>query len=211
MSRSTITGVTCSILLLAVPGCSTFTPQEDPTRYYALTATSTGRLAARPDLAVGVGPVVIPGYLDHKEIVTAGEANDLTLADYHVWAEPLEKAITRVVSKNLSQLLGSPTVAPFPDADARFGFRTGIVVRRFEMGADGKVRLDASYAIDQSAHSLDLAAARSRTITVAVAQPDSYPAVVAAMSDALGQFSSSLAQDLVTLERRRTTESPAAD
>ena len=206
-----MTAATCAALLLAVSGCSTFTPQEDPTRYYALTATSTGRLATRPDLAVGVGPVVIPGYLDHKEIVTAGEANDLILADYHVWAEPLEKAITRVVSKNLSQLLGSPTVAPFPDADARFGFRTGIVVRRFEMGPDGKVRFDASYAIDQSPRSLDLAAARSRTITVTVSEPNSYPAVVDAMSNALGQFSSSLAQDLITLDRKHQTASPAAD
>lgn len=188
-------------IALGLSACSVLTPQQDPTRYFALRATATGRIAST-QVAVGIGPVTLPGYLDHKEIVTAGPDRDLELAEFHVWAEPMEGAVTRVVAKNVSQLLNSPAVVPFPDADIRQDYRTGIVVRRFEMGADHKVRLDASYAIEPAPGSERSSTARFRSITVAVEQPDSHASVVEAMSRALGELSESIARDLVALDRK---------
>lgn len=185
------------LVALVFSACGPFKAKVDPTRFYALKGTSTSRLSNQSRMVVGVGPVVIPGYLDHKEIVTSGAAGDLLLAEFDVWAEPLDKAVTRVVAKNLSQLLGSPSVVPFPDADADYDYKAGIVVRRFEMGADQKVRLDASYSItgrpgvDRSSRS------RSKSITVPVSQPELYASVADAMSRALSELSTAIARDLI--------------
>lgn len=189
-------------LALVFSGCGALTPQADPTRYFVLDTTSRGRLGSSK-LAVGIGPITLPGYLDHKEIVTAGPSHDLILAPYHVWAEPLEKALTRAVARNISLLLGSPAIVPFPDTDMRQDYKAGIVIRRFEMGADGQVRLDASYAIEGAPGSGRTGFARSRSITVGVARPDDYSSIVEAMSRATGELSNSLARDLLALDRKQ--------
>lgn len=189
-------------MVIPLCSCSILVRQKDPTRYFALDATSSGQLADT-QIAAGIGPVTTPGYLDHKEIVTAGAANELKLAEYHVWAETINKAITRVVAKNVSRLLDSPLVVPFPDADVRQNFRVSIIVRRFEMHADGKVHLDASYSIEPTGGSAGAPAGRSRSIVTKVANPDDYGSIVDGMSRALGELSHSIARALLAADRQR--------
>lgn len=203
MNSSTLTKLITSGLLFILSGCSILIPQADPTRYYVLKARSQGSLTSGQKIAVGVGPATIPGYLNRDEIVTEGPASGLDLADYHVWGESLEKAVTRVVAKNMSRLLNSPAVVPFPDADTKFDYRATIVIRRFEMGADHKVHLDVSYIIDPAAGLAIPGSSRSRDIVVAVPQPDSYDSVVDTMSQALASLSNSIARDVLTLNRKR--------
>ena len=69
-------------LLLVLANCSPFRAKEDPTRYYVLTAKSQGILSSGPKLAVGVGPVTIPGYLERDEIHRLIEAVDSKWAPY---------------------------------------------------------------------------------------------------------------------------------
>lgn len=187
-------------LSLVVSGCATLSPKVDPTRYYVLKGTSSGRLTNKAGLVVGVGPVVIPGYLDHKEMVTAGPGGDLRLAEYEIWAEPLDEAVARVVAKNLSGLMGSPGIVPFPDADADYDYKVGIVVRRFEMGADNKVRLEASYSISGRPGSDFPGRSNSRTVTRTVKQPELHASIADTMSAALADLSSTIARDLIKLD-----------
>ena len=133
---------------LGLAACAPFIAKEDPTQYYVLKAKSSGRLSSSPKIAVGVGPTTVPGYLERDEIATAGPASGLKLAEYHVWAEPLDKAVPHVVARNMSRLLNSPAVVPFPDADTKIDYQTGIVIRRFEMGPDNQVHLEASYFVE---------------------------------------------------------------
>lgn len=140
-------------------------------------------------------------YLSYDEIVTQGPQNDLNLAPFHVWGESLEKGITRVVAEDLSELLDTPTVVPFPDADARYDYRASIIIRRFEMAADGQVRLNASYSIVGKPGSDRTGSARSREYIATVAEPDNYASVVDAMSQALTNLSKSIARDILTLSR----------
>ena len=187
-------------LLLVFVGCSPFRAKEDPTRYYVLTAKSQGILSSGRKLAVGVGPVTIPGYLERDEIAIAGVASSLELAEYHVWAESLENAVTHVVAKNMSHLLQSPAVVPFPDADTKIAYQAEIVVRRFEMGADKKVHLEASYLINRVPGSGEAQVSRSRDIVVEVANADDYNSIVEAMSGALARLSESISRDVLSLK-----------
>src|SRR5262249_42594450 len=61
--------------MLALTGCMSV---ADPTRYYVLSPTAPREpspSAGASGVAVGVGPVLIPGYLDRVQIVTR-DAND---------------------------------------------------------------------------------------------------------------------------------------
>lgn len=203
MNASPLIKILAGGILLLVSGCGPFTAKEDPTRYYVLTAKSQGSLTSGPKIAVGVGPATIPGYLDRNEIATAGSPSNLNLAEYHVWAEPFGNAVTRVVAKNMSRLLNSPAVVPFPDTDTKVDYRTGIVLRRFEMGADHKIHLEASYLIDGTSGSNLKGFSRSREIVTSVARPEEFDSIVEAMSEALASLSKSMARDVLALSRKR--------
>ena len=85
---------------------------------------------------------------------------------------------------------------------AFFIYTTTIIIRRFEMGVDNQVRLDASYAIEGMSGSNRSGSARSRSIRIPVSQLDNYAVVVDAMSQALADLSKSIARDLLTRDRK---------
>ena len=74
-------------MLLA--GCIN-TPLPD---YYVLTPESgiDGSFPKLPDLAVGVGPITIPETVNRPNIVTPKDSNQLEVAEYHRWSEPLRE------------------------------------------------------------------------------------------------------------------------
>src|SRR5262245_19194049 len=49
-----------------------------------------GRIAGSGPVSIGVGPVIMPGYLDRTQIVTRSGPDRVKLASFHRWAEPLE-------------------------------------------------------------------------------------------------------------------------
>ncbi len=193
-------------ITLSLTGCANFTPKEDSSRYFALRATSSTRIEASKT-ALSVGPLTLPAYLDRKEIVTAGGSNDLKIAEFQIWGESLDSAITRVVAENISQLLDNPAVAPFPDVVINEDYKTVILVRRFEMGVDHKVHLDASYTLKPALGSDRAPQSRFYKTSVDVLRPERYDEIVAAMSLALGELSEAIAQDVVSIDHQNRRQS----
>jgi len=100
-------------LLAALAGCNVIPPpQEDATRYYILSESAgAGARQAPPapgGLRIGLRPVVIESYLDHRTMVVRTGANEIRFEDYRRWAEPLGSGVARVLR---SALLASPDVA----------------------------------------------------------------------------------------------------
>src|SRR5918999_6548000 len=92
---------------------------SQPSRFYLLSALpgtemSTPVASGQPGLTIGVGPVVLPRYLDRPQIATRTSAYELKLAEFERWAEPLDTNFTRVVAENLAALIPSARVTPFP-------------------------------------------------------------------------------------------------
>src|SRR3954468_11900896 len=89
-------------------GCS-LGRQSPPTRLYVLTALAEADgsqgVAATSGLALAVGPVGLPEYVDRPQIVTGDSGNELQQAFFEQWAEPLTSNLTRVLANNLSLLL----------------------------------------------------------------------------------------------------------
>ena len=56
---------------------------------------------------IGVGPIEIPSYLDRPQIITRMRLHELMLNEHALWAEPLDKALARVIALNLGALTGA--------------------------------------------------------------------------------------------------------
>ena len=107
------------ILTLGVvmPACSALRPQADPSRFYVLTPMPTTSQPAFPSLAsltIGVGPIVLPSYLQRPQIVSRVDENRLAISEVDRWADDLEDSFTRVLAEDLSVLTGSVRVPTFP-------------------------------------------------------------------------------------------------
>jgi len=120
--------------VFALAGCMSV---ADPTKYYVLSATplrEPAPSASVSNTAIGVGPVLIPGYLDRVQIVTRGDHDAVEVAMYDRGAEPLESGIAQVLADNLSTRVGSERIAVFPwrGGVARvLDYQLAIVVLRF--------------------------------------------------------------------------------
>jgi uncharacterized lipoprotein YmbA len=124
-----------------------------PTRFYVLEPISSSAEekqlgTAEHTLVVGVGPVILPSYLNRPQIVTRSGHNELQLAEFHRWAEPLERNFTRVLAENLSIILPTDRVASFPWKGFRaVDYQTKVEVTRFEGRLDSDVELVARWFV----------------------------------------------------------------
>lgn len=123
--------------LLAVVGCGT----TKESTFYQLTETANMQLSGlERGIAIGVGPVNIPPYLDRPQIVIRNVGHKLDLSEYNRWVEPLADSIPRVIIINLSNSLESTRVFKVPRRNKTIPleFRVEIDIARFdgELGGD---------------------------------------------------------------------------
>jgi uncharacterized lipoprotein YmbA len=92
--------------------------------------------------------VKIPEYLDRSGIVTRVTSNELTVAEFNKWAEPLEESFPRVLAENLSSLLCTKTVLAFPwKGSIPLDYRIYVDVIRMEGKLGESAVLDVSWTI----------------------------------------------------------------
>jgi len=199
-----ISRLTTTLLLaaaLAATGCAT----SKPSRFYVLASLTPPTSALSPDgPSIGVGPVVIPQYLDRPEIVTRSSGNRLDLGEFDQWGGRIGDNITRVLADNLAGLLGTERVSIYPSADGSgVADQIGVDILQFERDQSGSVTLTAFWTIrdTQSGQVLNrrstIAKAVGATHTSGTATP--YDAIVAAMSEALADLSKEIAAAVQTL------------
>lgn len=185
--RGALLGVAGALLLA---GCAT-----EPTSFYTLSATAEPRTSTpeTPGLRVGLGPVVLPPYLDRPEIVTRDGPNGVRLAEYHRWAEPLEPLLVRTISGHLYALLDAEDVIPVPQRrEAPLDRVVEIEVLRLDSDEAGQATLDARWWVYRGDGTTLVQSGRSRVAEPA-APPPAYEAIVAAMSRAVAVASRDIA------------------
>ncbi len=142
-------------LALLSAGCSLLmAPDVTPTRFFVLTAvTGPDSPAAKrphppiPGIAIGVGPVTLPAYLDRPQMVTRIEPNELEVSESDRWAEPLRSSFPRVLAEDLSKDVGTDRVVVFPWYKAALQYQVKVEVLNFEPNSDGRVSLDAIWTL----------------------------------------------------------------
>jgi len=174
----------------------------EPTRSYLLEALAEQQSAealSTSGLAVGVGPVELPRYLDRPGIVTRGAPNEIHMADFVQWGEPLADGVPRTLAENLSILLGTDRVYGFPaKLPESLAFRVGVEIIRFDGALGGEVRLEARWTLLDLRQGSKLVARRLSVKTRTVEGAD-YGALVTAMSRSLADLSGEIADTLRSL------------
>jgi len=152
---------------------------------------------SEPTVAVGIGPVEIPDYLDRPQIVTRTAQNGLEVAQFHRWGGLLKPDVARVLIENLSaQLADQVAVVPWRRG-VPLQHRVAVDVTRFDAMPGDSVWLKAQWTIfGQDGKSV--AMARESNVREPVADRD-YATVVAAMSKALGSLSQDMADGLASV------------
>jgi uncharacterized lipoprotein YmbA len=180
-----------TMIFIIIGACATTSP---PVEFYTLSPMLP---SARPSpalgqLAIGIGPLEFPEFLDRPQIVSRTGPNRLDVAEFYRWGGSVEGDFLRVLGENLGSLLGTdrivvyPTEAPFP-LDYRI---TGDVLR-FEPSTAGTAVLKARWALVDE-RSGQVVAVRGAAIERSAGGAD-YASQVAALSAALAAFSEEIA------------------
>jgi uncharacterized protein len=189
-----------SVVAWLASGCSVLAPQPDLSRYFVLTpvvlpAVGTGPRTGEPRPTLGVGPVVLPAYLDRLEIVRRSGENQLVLSSTGVWGEPLDRNVQGVVSANLARLLSGVEIVPYPSFTATgIDRQVSIAILRFDADEHDKVSLDARWTIQRQADNVRMDTRESHIVQQAA--DGSTASMVAAMSQAVGALSQEIAGNL---------------
>ena len=173
-------------------------PSESaPTYYYLLDPIEPASdRQAGGAVRLALEPVEIPGYLDRQALVTRGTDNELEVASFHQWAEPLNANVTRVLAENLRLLLEQTDVVRLPSRVDGFNAELQVELIRFERAGDGPVTLVARWVVLDGRRQQELASRRA----VVTEEPDGGgpDATVAAMDRALAELSRRIAEHLRT-------------
>ena len=196
-------GCLCTILLA---GC----PSTQPSKFYVLSPLSSPEQKSRASLehdaiAIGIGPIEIPAYLDRPQIVTRSSPHELELAEFHKWGEPLKANISRVLAENISGLLSTDQIYLFPwKRSAQFNYQILVRITRFDTSPEGEAILNARWEIRANNEKDVLAIRRSHFRAPASGQ--GYQGAVSAMSQNLEDLSHVIATTITSLHSTQPTK-----
>jgi uncharacterized lipoprotein YmbA len=136
-------------LLIIIGGCS----RTQTARFYTLNALTdaqpgTQAVASDRDIAVGLGPIRLPKYLDRPQIVTRVSPNEVRFAAFERWAAPLAGGFSSALAENLSLLLGTDRIVPYPwKSTTPIDCRVEIDVSRFDGKPGDSVLLQSQWIV----------------------------------------------------------------
>ncbi|MGB8432799.1 MAG: PqiC family protein, partial [Burkholderiales bacterium] len=133
---------------LALAGCAS----SPPSSFYTLTATATSSSTTTvPSYGVSIGPVTVPETVDRPQLALQISANQVALAEFHRWAEPLASGIAQAVAENLRRLLGTSRIAASPGVvGGSLEYRVALSVVRFESKLGNSAELDILWTIENA-------------------------------------------------------------
>jgi hypothetical protein len=179
-----------AIALSACVNLGPGTPPRAPT--YVLDATIPATRFDPSGLALGVGPVSIPGYLDRNEMVAREAANQLRVDTRHYWGAPLDQEVQRVLGENLARLLSSERVITWPWSRHRdIALRVPVQVLQFEPVAGKGIVLVARWELVSPDGTRVLLTRHSQIVEPVPAGPDQQ---AAGMSRALAALATEIAE-----------------
>ena len=184
------------LTVFLVAACST-TP---PVAYYTLNTLPEMQqeipAAVMDDtLAIGVGPVEFPKFLDRPQIVTRKSQNQIEVSEFHRWAGSFPGDFSRVLAKNISILLPTDRVAVYPWGE-QFSptYRVKLDVEQFDGRLGERVVLDVTWKVTDQEGTNDLLVRKS--LIEEPVSDKNYEALVVAESNALATLSRTIVEEI---------------
>jgi uncharacterized lipoprotein YmbA len=177
-------------------GCAT-TP---PSKFYILDSLpSSGQKKLNftdPGyISLAIWPVELSEYLNRPQIVTRISENELKLADFDKWAEPLEHNISRVLVENLTEQLHAEAFAIFPwGGSIPIDCRIAVDILRFDGNLSGEATLVVRWSIFVQEGKTLLMTKKSTYTEPVLLQ--SFEGLVSAQEKLLAVFSGEIAEEM---------------
>ncbi len=172
-------------LVLTLAGCSS------GESYYRLSAE--GPVPANASgIALGVGPITLPDYIDRGEVVFQSQENRFEIPYERRWAGTLRGTTTRVLGTNLARRLSTGNLHLYPwEPGTRLRYQVRVEIRQFHAVSGGDAILQCVWSVeDKGSGQTVLRNVGNFTEPV---RGDGYEAIVAAESRLLGQLARSIA------------------
>jgi uncharacterized lipoprotein YmbA len=148
-------------------------------------------------VSIGIGPIEIPDYLYQPKIATRITPNEIKLAEFDRWAEPVKDNFSRVLAQNLSNLTCVKEINFFPwRSGIPMDYRVEMKIIRFDGNLGDKVILEAWWRLLSGDGKTMLQSKRS-SFSESVTGGD-YKSLVLAHNQVLGALSRDIAETIKT-------------
>jgi len=210
MKKLNVLASTAIAVVSLAAGCTVFAPRTDDTRYFILSpetvVVSASPLAPGDRLAVGIGPITIPGYLDRPEVVTRTSATELKVSNNERWGERLRSNVATVLSQGLSSQLPGVDLMKFPwPLNSAPDYQVSVDFQRLELTGDGQTQVVATWIIRSTSDHRQLQAGSTN---VSAAAGKDEKSASEALSHGVAQVSRDIAQALSTQFESRKSAKP---
>ena len=149
MSTIARNAAAATLIAMLAAGCS-IGGKSAPVHFYKVEPLAE-QSAASSEVSVGVGPVLVPRYLDRAGLVTRKADAEIDVSDDDRWAEPLDEMIATAIAENLVRLTGSRRIFAYPWANTlRVDHRVLIRIVQFEIGIDGAAHLVCQWQLEST-------------------------------------------------------------
>lgn len=176
-----------------------------PTRFYVLNSLHSSESQTRSvtvlnAATIGVGPIQLTQVLDRPQIVTRTSKNEIRIAEFSRWGEPLRDNFLRVLADNLSILLSTERIAIFPwKTTIPITYQVTMEVSRFDGEPDENVVLRARWVVFSKDG--DRLLAERQTDLSESASDDTIAAMISAQSRLVAKLSLEIAEEIKRLEK----------
>jgi len=144
--RRACQGVFVALTAFCFASCSLTKPVSDPATRHVLDPAIPYRAGAASQPALAVARPSLPSYLDRQQLVTRGAGGEVRVLDNHLWSEPLDSGIARVLAANLSRLTGSTAILPVGNfITLDYSALVEMRVERFDPDPSGNLVLECAW------------------------------------------------------------------
>ena len=188
-------------LPLLFSSCGALDPVKDKSVHHILEATIPVRQLTGSTPAIAISRPALPSYLDRNEMVSRGADGELKMNAYHLWGEPLDAAISRVMAANLGRLTYSMNIQPVENfVTMDYQRLLEIRISRFEADAANQMVLECTWKVQPVAGRVAPLRSFSTVIPISpeatVKSPATLSGRIRAMNEALAQLSRAIARSL---------------
>jgi uncharacterized protein len=202
-------------LALVLGGCTMLPPKQDRTRFIILapvipaasnSAQATNSQKFTSSLAVGLGPIELPEYLDRPELVIRTSANGLDLSGTYRWAEPVGDNFRHVLANDLTGLLGTTNIKQFPwYPGTHLDFIVRVAIQRFEADTSRRAELVAHWDLRGSQADQVLATGDARVTHSSSSLTGD--AIASALSNDVAELAQQIASAIIQVQQQRVARS----
>ena len=188
------------VMTLFLTACGT----SPPARFYTLSPISVPISSEKTILhdknkVIAIGPIEIPEYLDRIEIVTRANEYQLMISEFDLWGGSIKTDISRVLVENIATLLGIDNLAVIVwKTTMSESYRVPVIISQFDGIPGGSLSLKAQWAVLDK-DGITYLSFREMTVVKPI-KGVGYNSVVASMSDALGDLSKAIAENIKSIK-----------